>query len=88
MQDEVNQEDSEQQWRQSWWGPGVRTSPTFSPARVRILVDPGSIFTKLSVSKSFHQELATSYSFFDPKQKRHFTFTYLVTVNKYSDSKF
>jgi len=38
------------QWRQSWWGPGVRTPPTFSPARVHILVDPGSIFTKLSVS--------------------------------------
>jgi len=34
------------QWRQSRWDPGVRTPPTFSPARVRILVDPGSIFTK------------------------------------------
>ena len=37
---------SSRQWRQSRWGPDPRTPPTFSPARVRILVDPGSIFRK------------------------------------------
>jgi len=26
--------------------PSIRTPPTFCPGRVRILVDPGSIFTK------------------------------------------
>jgi len=49
-------------WGQEW------TPPTFSPARVRILVDPGSIFRKY---KCYMIKLALTfsdqYSFFDTK---------------------
>ena len=75
------------QWRQSRWGPGVRTPPTFSPARVRILVDPGSIFTKYKYIIKLG--LATSYRFLTPKSNiTSCLLNHLVADNKYSDSKF